>query len=98
MTKRADQGGWPPSGFGVRLTALREAAGLSQRALAEAAGVHPNTLAKLERGEQEPAWPLVLALGKALQVGATAFELIGTEKVEPPPKKKPGRPKKGGGA
>jgi hypothetical protein len=30
-------------------------------------------VAKLERGVQEPAWPLVLALAKALGVNCLAF-------------------------
>lgn len=62
---------YPPSGFGARLRKLRETASLSQRELAERVlvGVHPNTLARMERGEYEPAWPLVLALAAAL--GAT---------------------------
>ena len=67
------QGGWPATGFGVRLRALREGTGLTQKQLAEKAGCHPMTLAKLERGVQEPAWPLVLALGRALGVGCEAF-------------------------
>jgi len=46
---------------------------LSQRELAKEAGCNANTLAKLERGEQEPAWPLVLALARALGVEVTAF-------------------------
>jgi transcriptional regulator with XRE-family HTH domain len=70
MTK---QGGWPPTGFGARLRELREAKGLSQQKLADEAGCHRFTVAKLERGEQEPAWPLVLALAKALGVDCLAF-------------------------
>lgn len=70
MTK---QGGWPPTGFGARLRELREAKGLSQQKLADEAGCHRFTVAKLERGEQEPAWPLVLALSKALGVDCLAF-------------------------
>jgi transcriptional regulator with XRE-family HTH domain len=70
MTKK---GGWPDTGFGAKLRALREGKGLSIRELAPLAGVHWNTLAKLERGEQEPAWPLVLALASALGVNCLAF-------------------------
>jgi transcriptional regulator with XRE-family HTH domain len=70
MTK---QGGWPPTGFGIRLRALREEKGMSQRELAELAGCNQFTVAKLERGLQEPAWPLVLALAKALGVTCLAF-------------------------
>lgn len=70
MTKR---GGWPASGFGGRLRTLREGAGLSQQQLADQAGCHRFTVAKLERAEQEPAWPLVLALAEALGVTCEAF-------------------------
>jgi transcriptional regulator with XRE-family HTH domain len=70
MTKR---GGWPPTGFGERLRAIRNAAGLSQKALAERARCNLFTVAKLERGAQEPAWPLVLALAEALGVNCLAF-------------------------
>src|SRR5436305_12191091 len=75
MTRR---GGWPPSGFGERLRRVREQAGLSQRELAEKAGCNPFTVAKAERGEQEPAWPLVLALARALGVEVGAFVPRGT--------------------
>jgi transcriptional regulator with XRE-family HTH domain len=70
MTK---QGGWPPSGFGERLRQLRTDAGLTQQQLAERSGCHPMTIAKLERGVQEPAWPLVQVLAKALGVNCLAF-------------------------
>jgi putative transcriptional regulator len=70
MTKR---GGWPPTGFGARLRDLRTEAGLSQRELAERAGCNVFTVNKLERGVQEPAWPLVLALAKALSVSTEEF-------------------------
>jgi transcriptional regulator with XRE-family HTH domain len=79
MTKR---GGWPESGFGRRLKATREAKGLSQAQLAEAAGCHTFTISKLERGEQEPAWPLVLALAKALGVDCKAFQGEDVERTE----------------
>jgi transcriptional regulator with XRE-family HTH domain len=72
MTK-AKGNGWPPTGFGARLKALREAAGLSQPQLAERAGCNKFTVAKMEQGRQEPAWPLVLALAGALGVEVGAF-------------------------
>jgi transcriptional regulator with XRE-family HTH domain len=83
-------GGWPPSGFGDRLRALRERAGLTQRALAERAGCHLMTIAKLERGAQEPAWPLVLALTRALGVDCLAF--AGESGVQTTPNTSPGPP------
>ncbi|MCI0462267.1 MAG: helix-turn-helix transcriptional regulator [Gemmataceae bacterium] len=70
MTKR---GGWPTTGFGVRLRVLRAQAELTQAQLAEKAGCNQFTIAKLERGVQEPAWPLVLALAQALDVTCLEF-------------------------
>jgi transcriptional regulator with XRE-family HTH domain len=87
MTK---QGGWSPTGFGHRLKRLREERELTQQALAERSGCHAMTVAKLERGVQEPAWPLVLALAKALDVDCKAFE--GDPKEIPEPRR--GRPRK----
>ena len=75
-------GGWESTGFGARLKAIREAAGLSQRQLATAAGCHVITVSKLERGAQEPAWPLVRKLRDALGVSLEDFE---------PAKKRKGR-------
>src|SRR5437764_9986281 len=91
MTK---QGGWASTGFARKLRAAREAAGLTQAQLAEKAGCHPMTLAKLEAGRNEPAWPLVRALARALGVTCQAFETDTTDPVpadEPRPR---GRPKK----
>ncbi len=90
MTKH---GGWPRSGFAERLKAERERTGLSQADLAERAGCGVMTVSKLERGAQEPAWPLVLALAKALGVEVTAFVVEG-EAESPPAKRARGRPKK----
>ena len=64
-----------PTGFGERLRALRAAAGLTQAELARVAGCAANTVARVERGEQEPVWPLVLGLAKALGVCVSAFTL-----------------------
>jgi hypothetical protein len=50
------------------------------------------TVAKLERGVQEPAWPLVLALAKALGVTCEAFN--GEAASEAPEPRSPGRPRK----
>jgi transcriptional regulator with XRE-family HTH domain len=67
------QGGWPASGFGEGLKQFREGAGLTQQELADEAGFHGFTLAKLEQGMQEPAWPRVLALARVLGVNCLAF-------------------------
>ena len=61
--------------FGARLKQLREAAGLSQAALAGRAGLHPFGVAKIEQGlRSSPGWDTVLALARALGVGVAAFE------------------------
>ena len=81
----AGRGNYGATGFGQRLRAVREAKGMTQQQLADAAGSHKNTVARLERGEQEPAWPLVLAFARALEVDCTAFEADGTPGVTPEP-------------
>jgi DNA-binding XRE family transcriptional regulator len=66
-------GGWDATGFGGKLKQVREQAGLSQQELAERTGCNKFTVAKLEQGKQEPAWPLVLAFCRALGVNCLAF-------------------------
>lgn len=61
------------TGFAQRLKELREAAGMTQQALADKAGLHRFGLAKLEQGVAEPHWPTVLAIAKALGVTPAAF-------------------------
>ena len=80
MTKRK----WSPTGFGERLKAIREASGKSQQHLAEAVGVDVMTVSRLERGGQEPAWPLALAIAKALGVSCEAFEKSDSGEAAPP--------------
>lgn len=62
-----------PSGFGVRLKAIRRAAGLSQTALAKSVGYSLQAVFRLEKGRTEPAWPLVLLLASVLGVTPDAF-------------------------
>jgi DNA-binding XRE family transcriptional regulator len=95
MTK---QGGWEPTGFGRRLAELREEKGVSQAELAERAGCHRFTVSKLERGDQEPAWPLVVALCRALGVSCTDFEkaVASATEASPAPRRR-GRPRKAPG-
>lgn len=64
---------WKKTGFGGVLAVLRAEKGLTQSALAELIGCHKNTVAKIERNEQEPAWPMVLACCRALGVGPERF-------------------------
>jgi DNA-binding XRE family transcriptional regulator len=94
MTKR---GGWPESGFGEKLKAVREGKGFSQSLLAELAGCHAFTISKLERGVQEPAWPLVIALARALSVDCTAFIEPSPQLPAAEPSRPRGRPKKDAG-
>lgn len=79
MTKQKADNGWPPSRFGEALKRERARAGMSQQALADAAGCHKFTVSKLERGAQEPAWQLVLALARALGCGVEAFVVVDAE-------------------
>jgi transcriptional regulator with XRE-family HTH domain len=62
-----------PSGFGKALQRVRVERGLTQKEVAEKAGIHPNTIARLERGKMEPSWQLVLAIARALQVTCEVF-------------------------
>jgi len=87
------EGGYAATGFGARLRTLRVEKGLTQAAVAGAAAAHVNTIAKLERGLQEPAWPLVLALADALGVCVSAFRLDPAETLEVEPARR-GRPRK----
>jgi transcriptional regulator with XRE-family HTH domain len=86
------QGGWPATGFGERLRQLREGAGLTQQELAERAGCHYMTVSLLERGTQEPAWPLVLQLADVLAVPLEEFRSRGEKPRGEPPRR--GRPPK----
>jgi transcriptional regulator with XRE-family HTH domain len=72
--------------FGERLKELREAAGLSQEALARAAGLSTSTVAKTEQRDIDPSWSTVQALAKALGVSSEDFR-----EGAPPPKKKKGK-------
>lgn len=63
----------PPTGFGERLRSLREAAGVSLSELGRRAGIAYQTIAKYERSENEPTWPTVLTLAKALGVKPNDF-------------------------
>lgn len=80
-----------PTGFGDRLSVLRDEQGLTQQQLADEIGINTNTLAKIERGIQEPSWPLVLAFSRALRVSVAYFEMPLERK---PKRRKPGRPRK----
>ena len=69
----------PSTAFGRRLREVREAAGLTQAALAELVDVHPPEVSRLESGAVEPTWPTVLKLAEALGVATDAFRADGTD-------------------
>lgn len=54
------------SRIGASLAALREQAGITPQELAELAGTPLSTVARIERGEIEPALPLVERLTAAI--------------------------------
>jgi transcriptional regulator with XRE-family HTH domain len=90
MPKTTDE----PTGFGQRLRALREEAGLTQAELAARIGYNQFSIAKLEQGIREPTWSTVLALCKALNVGCEAFQFDQQANAPPAAPRRPGRPKK----
>jgi transcriptional regulator with XRE-family HTH domain len=77
------------SSFGDRLKTLRDAAGMSQEALARAANISTSAITKIEQKRTEPGWPTVLALAAALGVEVTAF--LGEDDEPPRPPKKRGK-------
>ncbi len=60
--------GDPPMPFAQQLRSLREAQGLTVRALAERVGVSKVTIWKWEKGESEPRARLLAPLARALDV------------------------------
>ena len=82
--------------FGGRLRQLREAAGLTQQELADRIGVRWGAISRWERGDREPGWSMVLALGKALGVPCTAFEAEEESRGSAEQPRGPGRPRKAG--
>ncbi len=86
-------GGWGEStGFGRRLYVLRTAKGLTAKELADKAGCGFSTIEKMELEAQEPAWPLVLRLSRALDVRLEEF--VPADGEEMPAKRPRGRPRK----
>jgi transcriptional regulator with XRE-family HTH domain len=65
--------------FGEVLRARREAAGLSQEALASATKLHRVYISLLERGERAPSLTTVLRLATALDTTMSSL-LIATER------------------
>lgn len=57
--------------FGQRVRELRQAAGLSQEALAERAGLHRTYVGGIERGERNVSILNILQLSRALRIRAS---------------------------
>lgn len=92
MPKKAE-----PTGFGLKLKELREAAGLSQQELADRIGFHKLSVAKIEQGIREPTWSSVKAISEALGVSCEAFNQPAATDSKPsgpgrPPRIKPEAP------
>lgn len=73
------------SQFGVVVRRLREAAGVSQEALAESAGLHRTYISMLERGVRMPS--ILVARQVAEGLGTTLGALLTEVDEEPAPQK-----------
>lgn len=60
--------------FGDRLRELREAAGISQYALAKRSKITAQAISRIERGDREPNWLTVLCLVRALGLDVNEFD------------------------
>jgi transcriptional regulator with XRE-family HTH domain len=80
--------------FADRLQELRDAAGLSQYALAKRSGITKQAVSRLEKGERDPNWETVQRLALALGVDCRAFTDPDLQLPEQAPPGKPGRPRK----
>ena len=80
--------------FADRLKSLREAAGLSQYALAQRSGLTKQALSRLELGENEPTWATVQLIAAALGVDCREFVDPGLKPPAPEPPRPRGRPRK----
>ncbi len=69
------------SGFGKRLTALRQARGLTQVQLAQAAGLTQRAISYYENHPGFPPAPALIALAKALRVATD--EILGLKALKP---------------
>ena len=59
--------------FGQRLRAVRKSHGVRLTDLAEKADTGVKHLGRIERGEKQPSFELIIALGKALNVAPSVF-------------------------
>jgi transcriptional regulator with XRE-family HTH domain len=85
--------GMRKSRFADLLRQQREAAGLTQYALAKLSGLSRATLSALEMSEREPSWETVQRLAAALDVACEVFKDPGIQLPEVT-LRKPGRPHK----
>jgi transcriptional regulator with XRE-family HTH domain len=81
--------------FGDRLKELREAAGLTQTALAERSGLPLGNIRNYEQGKRMPLLPVAFSLAKALGTDCTAFQdcedVVAGGPEKSPAKRKPGK-------
>jgi transcriptional regulator with XRE-family HTH domain len=78
-----------PATIGERLKALRQAAGLSQQALAVAAGLSTSAVFQIEQGQKaDPRFSTVAALAKALGVSLDEFAAAAGQAEAPAAPKK----------
>jgi len=80
--------------FAEKLKQLREAAGLSQEALARAMGMSVGIVRDYEQGRKEPSMRSAFKLARALGVDCRAFEMEEDAQAEPAPAKKRRKRKK----
>jgi transcriptional regulator with XRE-family HTH domain len=82
--------------FAERLRSLREAAGLSQYALAKRSQLSKQALSNLEMGNREPTWNTVQRISAALGVDCRSFaDPALASPADPTPPRGRGRPSKG---
>jgi transcriptional regulator with XRE-family HTH domain len=81
--------------FGEMLRKLREAAGLSQEALARKGDFSISNVRNYEQGRGLPSFPVVVKLADALNVSCEVFkeceDVAASEPEKPAPKKKGGK-------
>src|SRR4051812_3962138 len=82
--------------FGRRLAELREAAGLTQAALAEKGGIPLGTIRELEQGRREPLFSNMQKLAAALGVSLDGWPAAALPD-DAPPKRSRARPRKAPG-
>ena len=77
--------------FGERIVLLRRRQGMTQRTVGEEAGIHPNTIARLERGKlTDLPGKAVARLAQAL--GTTTDYLLGLSEQDAPCEEEPPAP------